>query len=131
GRLLVTPLRLASISQTIAADGRLTEPRVAADAPPDRRRVTTRRVADTVEELMVGVTEPGATGDAAALPGVEVAGKTGTAELGEDVTEHAWFTAFAPAGRRPELAIAVMIANGGSGGEVAAPVARTVLEAGL
>ncbi|HEV2075469.1 MAG TPA: penicillin-binding transpeptidase domain-containing protein [Thermoleophilaceae bacterium] len=131
GRLLVTPLRLASISQTIAADGTLTEPRVAAGAPPERRRVTSRRVADTVEELMVGVTEPGATGDAAALPGVEVAGKTGTAELGEDVTEHAWFTAFAPAGRRPELAIAVMIANGGSGGEVAAPVARTVLQAGL
>ena len=74
---------------------------------------------------------PGATGENAAIEGVEVAGKTGTAELGEDITEHAWFTAFAPAGKRPELAVAVMIANGGSGGQVAAPVAKTVLEAGL
>ncbi len=95
------------------------------------REVTSRSVADTIEDLMVGVTAPGATGENAAIEGVEVAGKTGTAELGEGVTEHAWFTAFAPAGKRPELAVAVMIANGGSGGQVAAPVAKTVLEAGL
>lgn len=131
GRLLMTPIRLAAVSQTIANDGRLVEPTLLPGDIPERRRVTSRGVADTIEELMVGVTAPGATGERAAIGGVTVAGKTGTAELGEDITEHAWFTAFAPAGRRPELAVAVMIANGGSGGEVAAPVAKTVLEAGL
>lgn len=129
GRLLVTPLRLASISQAIANDGKLVEPRLVPDEPPERLRVTSRRVANTIEDLMVGVVASG-TGTSAAIDGVDVAGKTGTAELGPGITEHAWFTAFAPADD-PELAIAVLIANGGAGGEVAAPVARTVLEAGL
>jgi peptidoglycan glycosyltransferase len=87
-------------------------------------------VANTIEELMVEVVATG-TGENAAISGVEVAGKTGTAELGPDIKEHAWFTAFAPAGEEPKLAIAVFVANGGAGGEVAAPIARTVLEAGL
>jgi cell division protein FtsI/penicillin-binding protein 2 len=130
GRLLVTPLQLASITQTIANDGKRVEPRVAEDAPPERERVTSQSVANTIEDLMVGVVASG-TGTSAAIDGVPVAGKTGTAELGEGIEEHAWFTAFAPADKSPELAIAVMIANGGAGGEVAAPVARTVLEAGL
>lgn len=131
GRLLMTPIDLAAVTQTIANDGRMLAPTLDPDAPPERTRITTRDVADTIEDLMVGVTAPGATGENATIAGVEVAGKTGTAELGEGIVEHAWFTAFAPASKRPELAIAVMIANGGSGGEVAAPVARTVLEAGL
>ena len=131
GRLLMTPVRLAAVSQTIANDGRLIEPTLDPEEPREVRRITPRSVANTIEDLMVGVTAAGATGQNAAISGVEVAGKTGTAELGEGVTEHAWFTAFAPAGDRPDLAIAVMIANGGSGGEVAAPVAKTVLEAGL
>jgi hypothetical protein len=130
GRLLLTPLRLAAISQAIAADGVLTEPSLTLGATSERRRVTSPSVADTVEELMVGVVA-GGTGDAAAVSGVDVAGKTGTAELGEGITEHAWFTAFAPAGRRPELAIAVFVANGGAGGEVAAPIGGDLLRAGL
>jgi cell division protein FtsI/penicillin-binding protein 2 len=130
GELLVTPLQLASITQTIANDGKLVEPRVAPDQPPQRERITSQDVANTIEDLMVGVVESG-TGTSAAIEGIDVAGKTGTAELGEDIEEHAWFTAFAPADKAPKLAIAVMIANGGAGGEVAAPVARTVLEAGL
>jgi cell division protein FtsI/penicillin-binding protein 2 len=130
GRLLVTPLQLASITQTIANDGKLVEPRVAEGVPPERERVTSQDVANTIEDLMVGVVTSG-TGTSAAIDGVPVAGKTGTAELGEGIEEHAWFTAFAPADKSPKLAIAVMIANGGAGGEVAAPVARTVLEAGL
>jgi len=130
GELLVTPLQLASIAQTIANDGKQIEPRVAPDEPPQRQRITSQEVANTIEELMVEVVSSG-TGTSAAIEGIEVAGKTGTAELGEDIQEHAWFTAFAPAGNDPKLAIAVLIANGGAGGEVAAPVARTVLEAGL
>ena len=130
GELLMTPLRLAAVSETIANDGRLIEPTLTPAARPERRRVTSRKVADTIEELMVGVVT-GGTGTSAAIPGVEVAGKTGTAELGPGLKDHAWFTAFAPAGMRPELAIAVLIANGGAGGEVAAPAARSVLEAAL
>jgi penicillin-binding protein A len=131
GRLLMTPVGLAAVSQAIANNGILIEPTLDPDEPPERRRITTRSVANTIEDLMVGVTAGGATGENAAIEGVDVAGKTGTAELGEGVLEHAWFTAFAPAGERPELAVAVMVANGGSGGQVAAPVAKTVLEAGL
>lgn len=130
GELLVTPLRLAAITQTIANDGKLVEPSLLPAAPAERSRVTSRKVAATIEDLMVGVVAVG-TGENAAISGVDVAGKTGTAELGEDITEHAWFTGFAPAGKNPDVAVSVMIANGGAGGEVAAPVAKAVLEAGL
>jgi penicillin-binding protein A len=80
------------------------------------------------------------TGTAAAIPGAQVAGKTGTAELGDtrgpnaqssDASNtDAWFTAFAPA-RRPRLAVAVLLVKAGAGGETAAPVAKEVLLAGL
>jgi peptidoglycan glycosyltransferase len=86
------------------------------------------------------------TGVAGALPGVAVAGKTGTAELGpaalepgeelepdEEVPQEldAWFIAFAPAAD-PKLAVAVMVVNAeGDGGEIAAPIAREILAAGL
>ena len=130
GKILATPLEMASITQAVAARGRQAEPRVAADAPvPQPVDVTSGRVAGEIGELMEAVVDYG-TGEEAAVPGLEIAGKTGTAELGEGITEHAWFVAFAPA-KRPKLALAVMIANGGAGGEVAAPVARRVLEAGL
>jgi peptidoglycan glycosyltransferase len=90
---------------------------------------------------MIGVVEDG-TGTAAAIPGVEVAGKTGTAELGpapvspeggdeQEPEQDAWFTAFAPAGN-PKLAVAVLVASTTEdGGTVAAPIAREVLTAAL
>ncbi len=83
--------------------------------------------------MMVSVVHSG-TGTAAAIPGIEVAGKTGTAELRPNSTNpkdaDAWFVAFAPA-QRPQAAVAVMLVGAGFGGTTAAPIARQVLEAAL
>ena len=142
GRVLATPLRMASVAQTIASDGVRLEPSLAAGVPPETSRVTSRRVARVLRRLMVDVVDYG-TGIAAAIEGVRVAGKTGTAELEDtrgpnavddalpsELNTNAWFTSFAPAAR-PRIAVAVMLVRGGAGGETAAPAARQVLEAAL
>ena len=91
--------------------------------------------AAALTQMMVGVVASG-TGTAAQIPGVTVAGKTGTAQHGEDENPHAWFVCFAPA-EAPEVAVAVIVLDGGSlgseatGGQVAAPIARAVVEAAL
>jgi penicillin-binding protein A len=79
----------------------------------------------------------GGTGTAAALPDVQVAGKTGTAELRptadgpiDPSNTDAWFAAFAPADK-PRVAVAVMLVGAGQGGAAAAPIARSVLAAAL
>ena len=102
------------------------------------------RVARTVAKYMRSVVTSG-TGVAANIPGVRVAGKTGTAELRDTTNQdpdptaapvdpaadtNAWFTAFAPM-RKPEVAVAVMLVGAGAGGDTAAPVARAVLEEAL
>ncbi len=141
-RTLATPLVMASVAQTIAADGVRYVPTLALGERTERVRVTSKRVARTIASMMVDVVDYG-TGTAAALPRVKVAGKTGTAEL-EDTRDpetgetapsdpsntDAWFTAYAPAAR-PELAVAVMLVRAGSGGATAAPAARVVLDAAL
>ena len=149
GQVLATPLEMASVAQTIADGGRRSPTRIVSDrklrpaAQPVR--VTSEQVAATLRDLMVQVVSSG-TGMAAALPGVQVAGKTGTAELGPKALEpgqerspdaapeqkvDAWFTAFAPA-NDPKLAAAAMVVNAdGDGGAVAAPIVRQVLAAGL
>jgi peptidoglycan glycosyltransferase len=149
GEVQATPLVMASASQTIAAGGMrsptpiVTEPELRPDASPVR--VTSEQTANLMRQLMIRVVTEG-TGTAAAIPGVQVAGKTGTAELGPKALEpgqelgpgeepeqeiDAWFTGFAPASE-PELAAAAMVVNAdGDGGTVAAPIVRQVLEAGL
>src|SRR5918999_590742 len=141
-RTLATPLVMASVAQTIAAGGVRHVPTLTLGERTDRVRVTSRDVARTIQSLMVDVVDYG-TGTAAALPGMKVAGKTGTAEL-EDTRDpetgetapsdpsntDAWFTAYAP-GAKPELAVAVMLVRAGSGGATAAPAARLVLDAAL
>jgi cell division protein FtsI/penicillin-binding protein 2 len=105
-------------------------------------RVISGATARTMRTLMELVVTEG-TGTAAAIPGVVVAGKTGTAELGSTTCSgsdcsaqespqdtDAWFTAFAPA-RHPRIAVCVMLVRDGAGGATAAPVARQVLEQGL
>jgi peptidoglycan glycosyltransferase len=83
--------------------------------------------------MMIDVVRSG-TGTAAALNGVQVAGKTGTAELRPNSKDpkdaDAWFVAFAPA-RRPRVAVAVMVVGAGFGGKAAAPIAKRVLVSAL
>jgi hypothetical protein len=132
-RDLATPLEMASAGATIAASGRRAAPRIATLEPVRRRRVISSRVAHQVRAMMLDVVRSG-TGAAAAIPGVEVAGKTGTAELRPNSHNpkdaDAWFVAFAPA-RHPKVAVAVMLVGAGFGGTAAAPIARQVLQAAL
>lgn len=141
-KVLATPLQMASVAQTVANDGVRLAPTLEPRPRSRPERVISAKIASTIEELMVGVVGFGS-GTAAAIPGVKVAGKTGTAELedtrGPGVDENAasdpmntdaWFTSFAPAGR-PRIAVAALFVRNGSGGAVAAPAARTVLAAAL
>jgi hypothetical protein len=133
---LATPLGMAGVAAAIGQHGVRADPRVVRSDPVERQRAVSRRIAATVRDMMIGVVRSG-TGTAAALPGVQVAGKTGTAELrftGGAATDpkntDAWFVAFAPA-RRPRVAVAVMLVGAGAGGKAAAPIARQVLAAAL
>jgi peptidoglycan glycosyltransferase len=132
-RDLATPLQMASVGATIALDGRRTRPRITTIDPVVSKKVLSPRVAHQVRSMMLDVVRSG-TGTAAAIPGVEVAGKTGTAELRPNSTNpkdaDAWFVAFAPA-QHPTVAVAVMLVGAGFGGATAAPIAKQVLEAAL
>ncbi|HMD02137.1 MAG TPA: penicillin-binding transpeptidase domain-containing protein, partial [Candidatus Baltobacteraceae bacterium] len=128
--LLVTPLRMALVGATIANGGSTPQPTLVRDAgavPPLAKPVGPE-VASEVRELMAAVVRNG-TGTAAALPGVTVAGKTGTA-TNPAGRSHAWFVAFAPA-EAPRVAVAIVVENAGYGGVIAAPIARRVLAAAL
>ena len=141
-KLAVTPLQMAMVVAAVANGGRLMAPHlVDRVVDPDGRtvnrvepRVASRPIsaqtAEAVNQMMRTVVESG-TGTAVQLPGIEVAGKTGTAQIGTpgaDLTQPS-FVAFAPADR-PRIAIAVTVerSQGGFGGTVAAPIARAVLE---
>jgi penicillin-binding protein A len=141
-KLAVTPLQMALVVAAVANGGRLMAPHLADRIVDPDGRVTDRvepRVASTpisaqtaeqVNQMMRTVVESG-TGTAVQLPGIEVAGKTGTAEVGPvgaNITQPS-FVAFAPADD-PRIAIAVTVERsvGGFGGTVAAPIARAVLE---
>lgn len=148
----LTPMQAAMISAAIANKGTLMKPYLvdSIQAPDltvidqtDPEKVSSPISADVAGELtsmMTSVVDNG-TGKKARISGVEVAGKTGTAEVGtsgDEAAPHTWFTGFAPAGN-PSIAVAVFIKNGGqsgtegtgTGGDISAPVARKVLQAYL
>jgi peptidoglycan glycosyltransferase len=141
------PLQMALVSAAIGNGGVLMEPRLVTEVrdpsgrviaeygPEEFSRPLSPENAAALTDMMVAVVASG-TGTAAQIPGVEVAGKTGTAQHGDGADPHAWFTSFAPADV-PRVAVAVIVLDGGSlgseatGGQVAAPIAKAVMEAAL
>jgi penicillin-binding protein A len=139
-----TPLQMALVAAGVANGGDVPRPRLVEEVTDPAGGVVERLSPETigtamssdtaaeVGDMMVSVVEEG-TGTAAQIPGVEVAGKTGTAQSAEGAAPHAWFICFAPADD-PKLAVAVLVENGGSagseatGGAVAAPIAKAILE---
>ena len=126
----------------IANGGSLVTPHVVSDLGPDPEALATRaeprttpipglskRVLDTVRAGLQRVVEdPRGTGyKRVRLPGIAIAGKTGTAEVGGDLEDHAWFAGYVPA-RRPRVAFVVVLEHAGSGGRKAGPVARALVE---
>ncbi|MEA2211472.1 MAG: penicillin-binding protein [Solirubrobacteraceae bacterium] len=141
GMVQSTPLEMADVAATIAMGGRRPIPTLLARQQPRFVRVISPRVAHEVQRMMLAVVAFG-TGTAAQIPGVAVAGKTGTAELktttghnaspssGSPQNTDAWFVGYAPAGH-PRIVVGTLFPNAGAGGSTAAPPARQVIAAGL
>jgi peptidoglycan glycosyltransferase len=141
-KLLATPMQMALVAATVANGGTLRRPWVVArvrdrggDVVKEGRPRTLRQamppdVAASISAMMRSVVREG-TGTAAALAGLEVAGKTGTAETGEAGRNQAWFIGFAPA-TDPVVAVAVLVEDTrGTGGGEAAPIAGAVMRAAV
>ncbi|GAC1427867.1 MAG: penicillin-binding transpeptidase domain-containing protein [Chloroflexota bacterium] len=143
GRVLVTPLQMLLVTEAIATRGTLMRPYVVQSiTAPDGETLKAMQPAAVtwgqaavdaahaaqVATAMQAVVAHGS-GYAARIPGVPVAGKTGTAEVG-NLRPHAWFTAFAPADN-PRLAVVVLKENAGEGAYVAAPIAHQILTGAL
>jgi cell division protein FtsI/penicillin-binding protein 2 len=143
GRVQATTLQMAEAA-AIVANGGIRRP-LTLDLSAERgarpgagERVLSARTARQMRRMMLAVVR-GGTGRAAAIPGVEVAGKTGTAELRSrepgDTSDNpeetsAWFVAFAPA-KKPRIVVGVLLAGAGHGGDTAAPAAREIIAAAL
>jgi peptidoglycan glycosyltransferase len=136
GDLEVTPLQMASVAQTIGNGGMRMKPRLVSKIldpdgrtideplPEEAERVMSKDSAAKLTEMMKNVVKEG-TGTAAALEGVDVAGKTGTAEINLQGLNDPWFIGFSD---RFAVAVVFERVQGGTGGTVAAPVAKQVLE---
>jgi peptidoglycan glycosyltransferase len=136
GDLEVTPLQMASVAQTIGNGGLRMEPRLVSKIvdpdgrtideplPKEAERVMSEESAKKVGDMMRNVVKEG-TGTAAALEGVDVAGKTGTAEVNLQGLNDTWFIGFSD---RFAVAVVFERVQGGTGGTIAAPVAKAVLQ---
>jgi peptidoglycan glycosyltransferase len=144
---LVNPLQMVLMASAVANGGAMPQPRIVSEVRDSQGRVAREFAARTVRraisgstaakltQMMIAVVNNGS-GYRAAIPGIQVAGKTGTATNGEGRAPNAWFTAFAPA-QDPQIAVSVIVLDGGNlgseatGGQVAAPIVRSVIEAYL
>lgn len=144
GDVNATPLQMALVAAGIANGGDVPRPRLVQEirdpsgsvvekpSPETLGQAVSAETAAEITRMMTAVVESG-TGTAAQIPDVSVAGKTGTAQSLEGAAPHAWFICFAPSSN-PRIAIAVLVENGGSlgseatGGAVAAPIARAIIE---
>ncbi len=136
GQVQSTALGMTDIAATIAMGGRRPIPTLQENAVPRYVPVISHHIAGEVQRMMVAVVEFG-TGTSAQIPGVKVAGKTGTAELTDTVTSgggsqdtDAWFVGYAPVGA-PKIVVGALFPNNGAGGQTAAPAVRGVLVAAL
>ncbi len=145
GNTAATPLQMALVAATVANGGVEPRPRLVHSiidpsggiverfSPETLGRAFSPATAATLTKMMTAVVQNG-TATAAQIPGVAVAGKTGTAQTVPGAPPHAWFISFAPAGN-PKIALAVIVEHGGSygseatGGAVAAPIAKDIIEA--
>ena len=144
GDVIATPLQMALVAAGVANGGAVPRPRLVREVidpsggivehfqPETIGEAMSSDTAREVTRMMTAVVESG-TGTSAQIPGVEVAGKTGTAQNVKGENPHTWFIAFAPADD-PQIAVAVIVENGGSfgseatGGAVAAPMAKQIME---
>jgi cell division protein FtsI/penicillin-binding protein 2 len=136
GLVQASTLEMADVAATIADSGRRPLPTMLYGARPRFAHVTSTKVAGEVQGMMEAVVTKG-TGTAAQIPGITVAGKTGTAELRDTAGKQneakftdAWFVGYAPVGH-PRIVVGALFPNQGAGGATAAPVVRQVLVAGL
>jgi len=137
GRIEASPLTMALVGAAVANRGEIRQPYLVAHAaehdgtvvferkPRTRLRPVSEETAGALAAMMEKVVDEG-TGGAARIDGVRVAGKTGTAEVGKGAP-HAWFVGFAPADD-PAIVVAVIVENAGTGGKVAAPIAKEVMK---
>lgn len=137
-KVTVTPFEMALVASTIANGGTMMKPYLVNSVTDSYGDVisTTKpsvlanpidpEIAEKVKEMMVDVVKRG-TGGNCRIAGIEVAGKTGTAEVGKNVQAHSWFIAFAPADN-PKIAVAVIVENEETIKEKAASVAKQVIE---
>lgn len=142
GEVLTSPLNVAMVVLSVVNDGRLVIPYfVQSIQLPGGRLIDARQnvsagesvyqaqTAQTVRQMMITTVEKG-TGQRAAIPGMVVGGKTGTAQVGGDAQPHAWFAGFAESGGRAVIGV-VMIENGGEGSQVAAPIFSQIAQVAM
>ena len=123
--ILVTPLHMALLAGAVGHGGLMVHPRIVeTEEPVQWKQLFDQRIANQVARMMIKVVETG-TGQSAKVTGIVVGGKTGTAENAGS-RSHALFICFAP-WPRPSLAMAIIIEQGGMGGQVAAPIAAAMI----
>jgi hypothetical protein len=143
GMVQASALEMTDVAATIANHGRRPIPTLAANQRPRLVHVISRGVANDIQQMMIAVVDYG-TGTPAQIPGVVVAGKTGTAELtttqgpgaannanaNAPVNTDSWFVGYAPAGH-PKVVVGALFPNNGAGAATAAPAVRSVLVTAL